>query len=146
MGENELYSDFFPVVLSFMRQLPVIGSFLSMPGVRQVSLSYFHSSLANVTDATSGNITGNGSDMWSSTISSLNPPIFSFLLRLALLSDPTCLASCSVWKQVEEGIRASYKPLVEYQMHRIGEGEFWKRDIPMFNSLIDILIGTIQAR
>ncbi|CEQ40891.1 SPOSA6832_02566 [Sporobolomyces salmonicolor] len=30
-------SDFFPVVLSFMRQLPVIGSFLSMPGVRQVT-------------------------------------------------------------------------------------------------------------
>ena len=34
-----MYRDFFPVVLSFMRQLPVIGSFLSMPGVRQVSLS-----------------------------------------------------------------------------------------------------------
>ncbi|GAA5950659.1 hypothetical protein JCM10213_006848 [Rhodosporidiobolus nylandii] len=30
-------SDFFPVVLSFMRQLPVIGTFLSMPGVRQVT-------------------------------------------------------------------------------------------------------------
>lgn len=29
-------SDFFPVVLSFMRQLPVIGHFLSAPGVRQV--------------------------------------------------------------------------------------------------------------
>ncbi|GAA6021229.1 hypothetical protein JCM10207_002582 [Rhodosporidiobolus poonsookiae] len=32
-GFLNLFGDFFPVVLSFMRQLPVIGSFLSMPGV-----------------------------------------------------------------------------------------------------------------
>ncbi|GAA5826623.1 hypothetical protein JCM10212_000090 [Sporobolomyces blumeae] len=36
-GFLNLFGDFFPVVLSFMRQLPVIGTFLSMPGVRQVT-------------------------------------------------------------------------------------------------------------
>ncbi|GAA5991838.1 hypothetical protein JCM11641_002121 [Rhodosporidiobolus odoratus] len=32
-GFLNLFGDFFPVVLAFMRQLPVIGTFLSMPGV-----------------------------------------------------------------------------------------------------------------
>ena len=36
----ETRSDFFPVVLSFMRQLPVIGHFLSAPGVRQVRIRF----------------------------------------------------------------------------------------------------------
>ncbi|BGP10717.1 hypothetical protein JCM10049v2_006609 [Rhodotorula toruloides] len=36
-GFLNLFGDFFPVVLSFMRQLPVIGHFLSAPGVRQVT-------------------------------------------------------------------------------------------------------------
>ncbi|BGP50970.1 hypothetical protein JCM10450v2_006896 [Rhodotorula kratochvilovae] len=36
-GFLNLFGDFFPVVLSFMRQLPVVGHFLSAPGVRQVT-------------------------------------------------------------------------------------------------------------
>ncbi|KAK9895437.1 Got1-domain-containing protein [Cystobasidium minutum MCA 4210] len=35
-GFLNLFGDFFPVVITFMRQLPIIGSFLYMPGVRQV--------------------------------------------------------------------------------------------------------------
>ena len=30
------HSDFFPVILNFMRQLPVIGTFLSLPYIRGV--------------------------------------------------------------------------------------------------------------
>merc|ERR1711939_517404 len=37
IGFLNLFGDFFPVVLTFLRQLPVIGHFLSMPGVRQVT-------------------------------------------------------------------------------------------------------------
>lgn len=32
-----LFSDFFPVILTFLRQLPVIGHFLTLPYVRNVS-------------------------------------------------------------------------------------------------------------
>ena len=32
-----VHSDFFPVILSFLRQLPVIGNVLSLPGVGDVS-------------------------------------------------------------------------------------------------------------
>jgi len=35
-GFLNLFGDFFPVVLSFLRQVPIIGNFLLMPGVRQV--------------------------------------------------------------------------------------------------------------
>lgn len=31
------FSDFFPVVLTFLRQLPVVGTFLSLPYIRPVS-------------------------------------------------------------------------------------------------------------
>jgi len=31
-----LYSDFFPVILTFLRQLPFIGTFLTLPYVRDV--------------------------------------------------------------------------------------------------------------
>jgi hypothetical protein len=34
------YSDFFPVILTFLRQLPFIGHFLTLPYVRDVSYSY----------------------------------------------------------------------------------------------------------
>lgn len=34
------HSDFFPVILSFLRQLPVIGNILSLPGVANVSSTY----------------------------------------------------------------------------------------------------------
>lgn len=34
-----LRSDFFPVILSFLRQVPVVGPLLSAPGVRQVRRS-----------------------------------------------------------------------------------------------------------
>ena len=30
------YSDFFPVILTFLRQLPFIGTFLTLPYVRDV--------------------------------------------------------------------------------------------------------------
>ncbi|GAA93930.1 uncharacterized protein L969DRAFT_70068 [Mixia osmundae IAM 14324] len=36
-GFLNLFGDFFPVVLTFLRQLPVIGHFLSLPYVRQVT-------------------------------------------------------------------------------------------------------------
>lgn len=32
-----LHSDFFPVILNFMRQLPVVGTFLSLPYIRGVA-------------------------------------------------------------------------------------------------------------
>lgn len=32
-----VYRDFFPVILNFLRQLPVIGNILSLPGVANVS-------------------------------------------------------------------------------------------------------------
>jgi hypothetical protein len=39
MRFNTLYTrrDFFPVAISFMRKLPVIGNVLNMPGIAQVS-------------------------------------------------------------------------------------------------------------
>ncbi|ORY45842.1 putative GOT1-membrane protein required for ER to Golgi transport [Leucosporidium creatinivorum] len=36
-GFLNLFGDFFPVVVSFLRQVPVIGTFLSLPVVRQVT-------------------------------------------------------------------------------------------------------------
>ncbi|OLY85103.1 Protein transport protein GOT1 [Smittium mucronatum] len=35
-GFINLFGNFFPVALGFLRRLPVIGSFLSLPGIRQV--------------------------------------------------------------------------------------------------------------
>ncbi|CBQ71475.1 probable GOT1-Membrane protein required for ER to Golgi transport [Sporisorium reilianum SRZ2] len=35
-GFLNLFGDFFPVILSFLRQLPIIGNVLSMPGVANV--------------------------------------------------------------------------------------------------------------
>jgi len=35
-GFLNLFGDFFPVVLTFLRQLPVIGTFLSLPYIRSV--------------------------------------------------------------------------------------------------------------
>lgn len=56
-----------------MRQLPVIGTFLSMPGVRQasLSLSYDETLIIDGTHAVEIGGPGDGSDMWSTTISSL---------------------------------------------------------------------------
>ncbi|SGY41421.1 BQ5605_C003g02511 [Microbotryum silenes-dioicae] len=36
-GFLNLFGDFFPVVLSFLRQVPVIGNFFSLPVVRQAT-------------------------------------------------------------------------------------------------------------
>jgi len=36
-----LFSDFFPVILSTMRNLPIIGNILNKPAVREVSLFFF---------------------------------------------------------------------------------------------------------
>ncbi len=36
-GFLNLFGDFFPVILNFLRQLPVIGNVLSLPGVANVS-------------------------------------------------------------------------------------------------------------
>ncbi|KAJ1990665.1 Golgi Transport [Dimargaris cristalligena] len=36
-GFINLFGDFFPVVISFLQKLPVIGSFLALPGVSQVA-------------------------------------------------------------------------------------------------------------
>jgi len=36
-GVLNLFGDFFPVILSFLRQIPLIGNFLLLPGVRQVT-------------------------------------------------------------------------------------------------------------
>ncbi|KAH9452115.1 hypothetical protein Pst134EB_016073 [Puccinia striiformis f. sp. tritici] len=33
-GFLNLFGDFFPVILSFLRQMPVIGTFLSLPYIR----------------------------------------------------------------------------------------------------------------
>ena len=33
-----LYSDFFPVILTFLRQLPFIGTFLTLPYIRDVRI------------------------------------------------------------------------------------------------------------
>ena len=33
-------SDFFPVIVTFLRQLPVIGTVLTLPGIRQVGRLY----------------------------------------------------------------------------------------------------------
>ncbi|KAI7833832.1 putative GOT1-membrane protein required for ER to Golgi transport [Kickxella alabastrina] len=35
-GFLNLFGDFFPVAINFLRTLPLIGRFLSMPGIRQV--------------------------------------------------------------------------------------------------------------
>ncbi|KIO20310.1 hypothetical protein M407DRAFT_245852 [Tulasnella calospora MUT 4182] len=35
-GFLNLFGDFFPVILTFLRQLPVVGTFLSLPYVRPV--------------------------------------------------------------------------------------------------------------
>jgi hypothetical protein len=35
-GFVNLFGDFFPIVLTFMRRLPLIGSFLNLPGIRTV--------------------------------------------------------------------------------------------------------------
>jgi hypothetical protein len=35
-GFLNLFGDFFPVVITFMRQLPFIGTILSLPGIRTV--------------------------------------------------------------------------------------------------------------
>ncbi|KAF9059796.1 Got1-domain-containing protein [Rhodocollybia butyracea] len=35
-GFLNLFGDFFPVVITFMRQLPFIGTLLSLPGVRTI--------------------------------------------------------------------------------------------------------------
>lgn len=37
-GFINLFGDFFPVVVGFLRKLPIIGSLLSLPGVSQVLL------------------------------------------------------------------------------------------------------------
>ncbi|KAF8305155.1 golgi transporter, partial [Clavulina sp. PMI_390] len=37
-GFLNLFGDFFPVVLTFLRQLPVIGNILSMPYIKGVSI------------------------------------------------------------------------------------------------------------
>lgn len=34
-------SDFFPVILTFLRQLPIIGNVLSMPYIREVMTLFF---------------------------------------------------------------------------------------------------------
>ena len=34
------HSDFFPVIVTFLRQLPVIGTVLTLPGIRQVGRLY----------------------------------------------------------------------------------------------------------
>ncbi|KZS98364.1 Got1-domain-containing protein [Sistotremastrum niveocremeum HHB9708] len=36
-GFLNLFGDFFPVILTFMRQLPVIGNFLNLPYIRTIS-------------------------------------------------------------------------------------------------------------
>jgi hypothetical protein len=33
--------DFFPVVVGFLRRLPIIGNILSMPGISQVIIEFF---------------------------------------------------------------------------------------------------------
>lgn len=33
-----IFSDFFPVLVAFLRKIPVIGDFLNAPGVAQVHL------------------------------------------------------------------------------------------------------------
>ncbi|CAD6884739.1 unnamed protein product [Tilletia controversa] len=35
-GFLNLFGDFFPVILTFLRQLPIVGNFLSLPVVRDV--------------------------------------------------------------------------------------------------------------
>ncbi|CAD6565692.1 MAG: Golgi Transport [Cyphobasidiales sp. Tagirdzhanova-0007] len=35
-GFLNLFGDFFPVIITFLRQLPFVGNILSLPGVRQV--------------------------------------------------------------------------------------------------------------
>lgn len=44
IGKNFLnltmYRDFFPVILSFMRRLPIIGTILNLPGIRQACSSF----------------------------------------------------------------------------------------------------------
>jgi len=37
IGFLSLFGDFFPVILTFLRQLPVIGNVLSMPYIREVA-------------------------------------------------------------------------------------------------------------
>jgi len=36
-GFINLFGDFFPVAFAFLRRLPIIGSVLNMPGVKQVT-------------------------------------------------------------------------------------------------------------
>ncbi|KDN43009.1 putative GOT1-membrane protein required for ER to Golgi transport [Tilletiaria anomala UBC 951] len=36
IGFLNLFGDFFPVILNFLRQLPFIGNLLSLPGIREV--------------------------------------------------------------------------------------------------------------
>ena len=43
---DSLYSDFFPVILTFLRQLPFVGTFLTLPYVRDVCGKCLHMLLA----------------------------------------------------------------------------------------------------
>ena len=36
-GFINLFADFFPIVIQFLRRVPVIGTFLALPGVKQVA-------------------------------------------------------------------------------------------------------------
>lgn len=40
-GFINLFGDFFPVVIAFLKRMPVIGKFLTLPGVRHVSCTLF---------------------------------------------------------------------------------------------------------
>lgn len=58
------YSDFFPVILNFLRQLPFIGTFLNAPGVREVRRSCSRDLVGQVAHSRLHSITGPGQAGW----------------------------------------------------------------------------------
>jgi hypothetical protein len=68
ISRNPFLSDFFPVILTFLRQLPFIGSLLSLPYIRDVSLSV--STLFKIIDRQFDS--GGGSLSWLSNFCSID--------------------------------------------------------------------------
>jgi len=66
------YSDFFPVILTFLRQLPFIGTFLTLPYIRDVrgGSPWFLSTIWSA-DASYFMNTGCGSFGWVEAVRSM---------------------------------------------------------------------------
>ena len=71
---DPLYRDFFPVILTFLRQLPFVGTFLTLPYVRDVrGGSPLFSPAAQPVDTPLFVDTGRGPFGWVEAVRSMTP-------------------------------------------------------------------------